>query len=54
MTSLMRTSRDKTDEHKGREAKIIQKQGGGQKRKRLVRMENKPRVTGRVVGGGMG
>ena len=29
----MRTLRDKTDEHKGREAKIIQKQGGGQNRR---------------------
>ena len=29
----MRTSRDKTDEHKGRETKIIQKQGGGQNRR---------------------
>ena len=29
----MRSLRDKTDEHKGREAKIIQKQGGGQNRR---------------------
>ena len=29
----MRTLRDKTDEHKGRETKIIQKQGGGQNRR---------------------
>ena len=29
----MRTLRDKTDEHKGREAKIIQKQEGGQNRR---------------------
>ena len=26
----MRTLRDKTDEHKGRETKIISKHGGGQ------------------------
>ena len=31
--------RYKTDEHKGREAKIIKKQGGGQKYKRLLNME---------------
>ena len=29
----MRTLRDKTDEHKGRETKLIQKQGGGQNRR---------------------
>ena len=29
----MRTLRDKTDEHKGRETKIIQKQGRGQNRR---------------------
>ena len=29
----MRTLRDKTDEHKGRETKIIQKQGGGHNRR---------------------
>ena len=46
--------RYKTDEHKGREAKITQKQGGGAKQKRLLNMENKQRVTGGVVGGGMG
>ena len=50
----MRTLRYKTDEHKGREAKIIQKQRGGQKHKRLLNMENKERVAGGVVGGGEG
>ena len=50
----MRTLRHKTDEHKGGEAKIIQKQGGGQKHKRLLNMENKQRVPGGAVGGGMG
>ena len=30
MTSLIWTLRHRTDEHKGREAKIIEKQGGGQ------------------------
>ena len=50
----MRNLRYKTDEHKGREAKIIQKQGGGKKHKRLLNMENKQRVTEGVVGGGMG
>ena len=29
----MRTSRDKTDEHKKTETKIIEKQGGGQNRR---------------------
>ena len=53
MTSLMRNLRCKTDEHKGREAKRIKKQGGGQNI-RDSDMENKQRVTGRVVGGGMG
>ena len=53
MTSLMRTLRDKTDEPKGREAKII-KTGRETKHKRLLNMENKQRVTGGVVGGGMG
>ena len=50
----MRTLRYKTDEHKGRKAKIIQKPGGGQKYKRLLNMENKQRVTGGVVGVMMG
>ena len=36
----MRTLRDKTDEHKGRETKIIEKRGGGQNR-RDINMENK-------------
>ena len=44
----MRTLRDKTDEHKGGEARE------GTKQKRLINMENKLRVTGGVVGGGMG
>ena len=51
MTSLMRTLRDKTDEHKGGEAKI--KTGRGTRHKRLLNMENKQRVAGGVVGGGM-
>ena len=50
----MRTLRDKTDEHKGRETKIIQKQGEGTKQKRLINMESKLRITRGVVGGGMG
>ena len=45
--------RYKTDERKGREAKIIQKQGGGQNR-RDSSTENKLRVAGGVVGRGMG
>ena len=49
----MRTLRLRTDEHKGREAKRIQKQGRGQNR-RLINMENKLRVTGGVVGRGDG
>ena len=44
----MRTLRHRTDEHKGRETKIIQKQGGGTEYKRLLNMENKQRVTGGV------
>ena len=47
----MRTLRDKTDGHKGRETKI--KTGTGTKQKRLINMENKLRVTRGVVGGGM-
>ena len=50
----MRTLRDKTDEHKGRETKIIIKTGRGTKHKSLINMENKLRFTGGVVGGGMG
>ena len=46
----MRTLRDKTDEHKGRETKNI-KTGRGTNHKRLINMENKLRVTGGVVGG---
>ena len=48
----MRTLRDKTDEHKGREIKI--KTGRGTTQKRPINMENKLRVTGGVVGGEMG
>ena len=48
----MRTLGDKTDEHKGRETKY--KTGKGTKQKRLRNMENKLRVAGGVVGGGMG
>ena len=50
----MRTLRHRTDEHKGRETKIIQKTGRGAKHKRLLNMENKQSVTGGVVGQGMG
>ena len=49
----MRNLRYKTDEHKGREAKII-KNREGEKHKRLLNMENKQRVTGGIVGGWMG
>ena len=49
----MRTSRDKTDEHKGRETKIIKKHGGGQNI-RDSNIENKLRVAGGIVDGGMG
>ena len=48
----MRTLRDKTDEHKGREKNI--KTGRGTKQKRLINMENKLKVIGGVVGRGMG
>ena len=48
----MRTLRNKTDEHKGSQNNI--KTGRGTKQKRLIKMENKLRVTGGVVGGGMG
>ena len=47
----MRTLRDKTDEHKGRETNI--KTGRGTKQKRLINMENKQdywRVCGRADG----
>ena len=49
----MRTLRDKTDEHKGRETKNI-KTGRGTKQKRLINVANKLRVPGGAVGGGMG
>ena len=49
----MRALRDKTDEYKGRETNNI-KTGRGTKQKRLLNMENKQRVTGGVVGGGIG
>ena len=45
----MRTLRHRTDEHKGREAKIVLKQRGGQNI-RDSNMENKQRA----IGGGMG
>ena len=47
----MRTLRDKTDEHKGSKKNI--KTGRGTKHKKLLNMENKLRVTGGVVGGGI-
>ena len=50
----MRTLRDKTDEHKGRETKNNIKPGRGTKQKRLLNMENKLRVAGGGGGGGMG
>ena len=50
----MRTLRDKTDEHKGRETKKYIKTGRGTKQERLINMENKQRFTGGFVGGGMG
>ena len=49
----MSTLRDKTGEHKGRETKKYIKTGRGTKQKRLINMENKLRVTGGVMGGGM-
>ena len=49
----MRTLRHRTDENKGREAKIY-KNREGTKHKRLLNMENKQRVTGEVVGKGVG
>ena len=48
----MRTLIYKTGEHKGSKKNI--KTGRGTKQKRLINMENKQRVTGGVVGGGMG
>ena len=50
----MKTLRDKTDEHKGRETKNNIKTEKGTKQKRLINMENELRVAGGVVGGGMG
>ena len=47
----MRTLRHRTDEQVGMEAKIT---GRGTKHKRFLNMENKLRVAGGVVGGGMG
>ena len=49
----MRTLRDKTDEHKGREKNNI-KTGRGTKQKRLINMENKLKIAAGVVGEGMG
>ena len=49
----MRNLRYKIDERKGREAKIIKEQGGGQN-KRDSNMENKLRVTGGFLGVGIG
>ena len=49
----MRTLRYKTGEHKEGKQKSY-KNGVGQKHKRLLNMENKQRVAGGVVGGGMG
>ena len=46
----MRNLRYKTDEHKGREAKIIQKQGGGTKHKKLLNIENKGLLEGLCKG----
>ena len=48
----MRTLRDKTDEHKGRETKIIQKQGRGQNRRdsEIWRTEGYGRDCGRGDG----
>ena len=53
MTSLMRTLRHRTDEHKEGNQNNI-KTVRGTKHNRLLNMENKQRVTGGVVGGGMG
>ena len=50
----MRTLRDKTDEHKGRETKNNMKTGRGTEQKRLINMENKLRVAGGVLGRGKG
>ena len=50
----MRTLMDKTDEHKGREIKNNIKTGRGTKQKRLTNMENKLRVAGGIVQGGLG
>ena len=50
----MRTLRYQIDEHKAKGSKINIKTGRGTKHRRLLNMENKQRVTGGVVGGGMG
>ena len=47
----MRTSRGKTDEHKGRETKNNIKAGRGTKQKRLVSMENRGSLKGLWEGG---
>ena len=44
--SHMRTLCYKTDEHKGREAKIIKKTGKGTKHQRLLNMENRELLEG--------
>ena len=46
--------RNKTDEHSGKGNKNNITTGRGTKQKRLINMENKLRVTGWVVGRGMG
>ena len=49
----MRTLREKTAEHKGRETKNA-KTGRGTNQKRLINIENKLRVAGGGVGGRRG
>ena len=46
--------RNSTDEQRGQEGKIRQKQRGRQNHKRLLNTENKLRVAGWGMGGGMG
>ena len=48
----MQNLRDTTDEHRGREAKIIKNMEINHKR--LLNTESKLRVAGGVLGGGMG
>ena len=48
----MRTLRDKTDKHKGNKNNM--KTGRGTTQKRLINMENKLRVSGGFMGGGIG